>query len=130
MLCTFRPEGGDTCRCLEDVFGELFTSENDKNNVVVVNTNQTHHSAAGLPGETHTSTISTESPQCFCRMSSSRYWASGEGTFRESTMWSPKSTPRRGNPMSAFMPPRTSSLTMLSMEPSVSRFINFRILAL
>lgn len=35
--------------------------------------------------KTHTSTISTESPQWRCRTRSRRYWESGVGMFREST---------------------------------------------
>lgn len=40
-----------------------------------------------LVDDTHTSTISTECPQCLCLIRSMRNWESGVGMCRESTMW-------------------------------------------
>lgn len=51
-------------------------------------------------GDTHASTIRSESPQCLCRMSSCRYWGSGVGMSRESTTWRKacrKTNPTRGS---------------------------------
>lgn len=75
---------------LENVFWKLFTSETTTITESV--RSKWKHKLKkkrfrDLVDDTHTSTISTECPQCLCLIRSMRNWESGVGMCRESTMW-------------------------------------------